>query len=94
MRNYPDLGVQMSIFSAQSHHRPGKMGVIACDQFTSQPEYWQEVERTGGRSSIHLQVILPEVYLDAPDGVLRIKRIQANMKVYLEQGMFTSPRTA
>ena len=37
-----------------------KWAVVACDQFTSQPEYWQAVEETVGGASSTLRLILPE----------------------------------
>jgi len=63
-----------------------KWAVIACDQFTSQPEYWQEVEQFVGDAPSTLNLILPEVYLDRPDKANRIQRIRATMQKYLEDG--------
>lgn len=40
-----------------------KWAVIACDQFTSQPEYWREAERIVGDSPSALEIIYPEAYL-------------------------------
>jgi len=40
-----------------------KWAVVACDQFTSQPDYWARVERTVGEAPSALRLILPEVYL-------------------------------
>lgn len=40
-----------------------RWAVVACDQFTSQPDYWQRVERTVGSAPSTLRLILPEVYL-------------------------------
>ena len=40
-----------------------RWAVIACDQFTSEPEYWRSVEETVGSSLSALGLILPEVYL-------------------------------
>ena len=37
-----------------------KWAVVACDQFTSQPEYWQAVEETVGESPSALRLVLPE----------------------------------
>ena len=39
-----------------------KWSVIACDQFSSQPEYWKDVKETVGDapSSLHLIIVLPE----------------------------------
>ena len=44
-----------------------KWAVVACDQFTSQPEYWQAVEETVGDAPSTLWLILPEAKLNDPD---------------------------
>jgi len=41
--------------------------VVACDQFTSQPDYWAETDRCVGDAPSTLRLILPEVYLGAGD---------------------------
>ncbi|MBQ8092998.1 MAG: DUF1015 domain-containing protein, partial [Clostridia bacterium] len=41
-----------------------KWAVIACDQFTSQPDYWEAVEQTVGTAPSALSMIFPEVWLD------------------------------
>ena len=43
-----------------------KWSVVACDQYTSQPEYWQEVEELVGSAPSTLRLILPESCLDGP----------------------------
>ena len=72
--------------------RPGidlrKWAVIACDQYTSEPEYWREVEREVGDAPSTLQLIFPEVYLGAADAPARIGRIQQTMRRYLAEGLF------
>lgn len=37
-----------------------KWSVIACDQFTSEPEYWEEVKKFAGDSPSTLDMILPK----------------------------------
>lgn len=41
-----------------------RWAVVACDQYTSEPAYWQDTERTVGDEPSTLRMILPEVYLD------------------------------
>ncbi len=41
-----------------------KWSVIACDQYTSEPEYWEKVAETVGENPSALKIILPEVYLE------------------------------
>lgn len=58
-----------------------KWAVVACDQFTSEPEYWENVEATVGDKPSALNVILPEVYLSEAEP--RIKKINQTMKDYI-----------
>ncbi len=61
--------------------------VIACDQFTSEPEYWQELENFVGEKPSALHVTFPEIYLkDNPEE--RIKKINQAMEEYLSDGVF------
>ena len=64
-----------------------KWSVIACDQYTSEPEYWQDVKDIVGDTPSALNIILPECYLSA-DNTPRINSINRNMKTYLESGVF------
>jgi len=65
-----------------------KWAVVACDQFTSQPEYWQAVEETVGEAPSTLRLILPEAKLNDPAVESYIEGINASMKKYLEEGVF------
>ena len=40
-----------------------RWSVIACDQYTSEPEYWNSVEKIVGDSPSTLRLTLPEIYL-------------------------------
>ena len=64
-----------------------KWAVIACDQFTSQPEYWERVERAVGDAPSALRLILPEAELAGPYE-RRIPAIHAAMRRYLDEGLF------
>ena len=60
---------------------------IACDQFTSEIDYWKELEKQVGDNPSTLNLVLPEIYLDGTeDG--KIEKINANMKNYLKNGVF------
>ena len=65
-----------------------KWAVIACDQFTSEPEYWDNVSDLVGQSPSTLHMILPEVYLESEDENDRIKNSQLKMQEYFQQGLF------
>lgn len=65
-----------------------KWSVVACDQYTSEPEYWKEVEKEVGSSPSTLNLILPELYLEDTDVEDRIKKINKTMEEYLDDGIF------
>ena len=65
-----------------------RWAVIACDQFTSQPEYWDKVEKIAGSSPSAYNLILPEARLKA-DNSEAISRINESMADYLQRGIFT-----
>ncbi|MCQ2558806.1 MAG: DUF1015 domain-containing protein [Oscillospiraceae bacterium] len=64
-----------------------KWAVIACDQFTSQPEYWEEVKKTAGEEPSAFHIILPEAELKA-DNTERAEKINAQMRAYLKEDLF------
>jgi hypothetical protein len=72
--------------------RPGidltRWAVIACDQFTSEPEYWQQVAGLVGDAPSTYHLILPEVYLDTPSEAERANSIRRTMQDYLARGLF------
>ena len=41
-----------------------KWSVVACDQYTSEPEYWNDVEKIVGDAPSTLKLTLPEIYLE------------------------------
>ncbi len=65
-----------------------KWAIVACDQYTSELDYWERVEHfvDGSPSSLHL--IYPEIYLEEEHGDKRIAKIQSTMEEYLKQGIF------
>ncbi len=66
-----------------------RWAVIACDQFTSQPRYWEKLKDHVGQAPSTLNMILPEVYLnDAYPS--DIDAINQTIKTYLEQGILQS----
>ena len=63
-----------------------KWAVVACDQYTSQPEYWQRVEEYVGRAPSTLRLILPESCLEGPNVETDIMESNKTMEQYLEEG--------
>ncbi len=65
-----------------------KWAVIACDQFTSEPEYWADVAAIVGEDPSTYHITLPEVYLDSPEEGARVRSIRDTMHDYLARGLF------
>ena len=65
-----------------------KWSVVACDQYTAQPEYWREAERFIGDSPSTLNIVYPEAFL--AEGDARIMKINATMKEYVEKNIFAT----
>jgi Protein of unknown function (DUF1015) len=61
-----------------------KWAVIACDQYTSQPEYWDQTRKLTAGSPTTLDLIFPEVYLEDEDGDERIAAINCAMREALD----------
>lgn len=64
-----------------------KWSVIACDQYTSQPEYWKETRNIVGETPSALNIILPEAFL-GEDNSEAISAVNKTMENYLENGIF------
>ena len=64
-----------------------KWAVIACDQHTSDPAYWQELEEYVKDAPSALRLTLPEIYL-SDDCSDRIAAIARSMRAYREKGIF------
>ncbi len=71
-----------------------KWSVVACDQYTSEPEYWNEVNNIVGAEPSTLKLTLPEIYLEEADVQDRILSINKNMKEYLDQNIFDEYKDA
>jgi hypothetical protein len=91
MKNNDSIGVQITqILLPKEGTDLHKWAVIACDQFTSEPDYWQQVEKivAGNPSTLHLT--LPEVYLGKTAEESRAASAQDTMKKYLSEGAFST----
>jgi len=102
MKTYDDIGIQIpQIYLPRKGINLTKWAVIACDQFTSEPDYWQKVETLVGDKPSTYNLILPEVFLEKPGEEARIKVIQDKMRSYLQdkylephEGLIYVERTA
>lgn len=64
-----------------------KWSVIACDQYTSEPDYWKRAEEIVGDSYSSLKIILPEAYLGENDDE-KINKVNKTMGEYLKNDIF------
>lgn len=83
----------MSIFKAANILLPknvdfSKWSVVACDQYSSEPEYWAKAAEIAKDSPSTLNIIYPEAYLNEADGDERIKNINETMQSYIDSGIF------
>ncbi len=69
-----------------------KWSVVACDQYTSEPKYWNEVEALVGDAPSTLKITFPEIYLS--EGDARIKKINETMESYIADGIFAEYRSS
>ncbi len=65
-----------------------KWAVIACDQFTSNPEYWERVRAYAGDAPSAINLILPEVELGTPMEEAHTAAINETMRRYAEAGLY------
>lgn len=65
-----------------------KWAVVACDQYTSEPEYWKEVENIVGDAPSTLKITLPEIYLEQDNVAERIANINKEMDYLLSTSFF------
>ena len=86
MNDIPFLPAEVLIPAGEIDQK--KWSVVACDQYTSQPEYWQRVESFVDDAPSTLRLILPECYLDRQDTASRIRQIWRTMEEYLSGQVF------
>ncbi len=65
-----------------------KWSVVACDQYTSEPEYWNSVKEIVGNNPSTLKITFPEIYLEDSDKHERIGNIVGTMKEYISKKIF------
>lgn len=88
MKTYPDLGILIpEIYLPKAGVDLTRWAAIAVDQFTSQPEYWEQVEKIVGEAPSTFRITLPEIYLEQPGVEERIQAIQKTMRSYLDSGL-------
>lgn len=87
--------MKKNVFSAADILIPGsadmsKWSVVACDQYSSEPEYWDRVNEYVSNAPSTLRLITPEAYLDRVDAAEESKRIRMQMEEYLGSDLFNT----
>ncbi len=86
MKIISDIGIQIpEVYLPKAGTDLKKWAVIACDQFTSEPEYWQNVEKFVGDAPSTLNLTFAEVHLEKLGEEERIKSIQSAMRKYMDE---------
>ena len=85
---FPETGFYPADILLPRNADLSRWAVVACDQFTSQPEYWETVEQTVAGMPSALRLILPEAKLNSPDVNRHIAEIHQTMETYLHNGTF------
>ena len=67
--------------------KPETWACIACDQYTSEPEYWDKAFAVAGDAPSAIRLILPEYNLKNSESL--IPQIHSTMAAYLAQGLLT-----
>lgn len=68
-----------------------RWAVVACDQYTSEPEYWYDADKFVGDKPSTLRMIFPEAFLETEDEEKkssRISKINETMESYIRNGVF------
>lgn len=64
-----------------------KWAVVACDQYTSEPDYWEKVSHMTSQYPSTYKITLPEIYLNDSDVAQRIKNTNQTMAEYMNDGV-------
>lgn len=88
-KNLQKYGIAIpSILLPKDKSKLKSWSVIACDQYTQDAAYWQNVENFVGDAPSSLHITLPEIYLNASDKNERIASIKSTMKKYIDEKLF------
>ena len=88
MRTISDLGFAVpDILIPQQGTDLKKWAVIACDQYTSEPEYWKAAADEAGDAPSALNLVLPEVYLGTDEETKKLESIAKTARSYLDNAV-------
>ena len=83
---YENCPVQCGAFLLPAQENMERWPVVACDQYTAEPAYWEKAYESVGDAPSALQLILPEAFLHEDGG--RIEKIHQTMEQYIAQNVF------
>jgi len=87
-KKFENLGLRPADILLPKDCDMSRWAVVACDQFTSQPEYWEEADRIAGDAPSTLRLILPESKLNDANVDEHIADINRAMADYLARDIF------
>lgn len=91
MKTYDSIGIGIpEILLPAAGSDFTRWAVVACDQYTSQPEYWEQVKKSVSGAPSTLNLIYPEVYLNEANPERRIADIHNHMRDYLAKNILES----
>lgn len=91
MKNFTQFGIKIPEILLPAKKELSSWSTIACDQYTQDADYWKKVSDAAGEKPSTLNLMLPEIYLNAPDCKERIAKIHTTMKSYMEGDVFDAP---
>jgi hypothetical protein len=85
---FDDIGLQVpTVLLPAPDVNLKKWAVVACDQYTSEPAYWERVRKLVGSAPSTRDIILPEICLESPRLAELIADINKNMRRYVAEGV-------
>ena len=88
MKTLGELGVKIPKILLPKTLNIKTWATIACDQYTQDKQYWQQVYSIVGKEPSTVKITFPEVYLGEPGRQERIQNIKKEMQSYIDQGIF------
>ncbi|MBB6478616.1 DUF1015 domain-containing protein [Spirochaeta isovalerica] len=85
---FEKMGIHIPEILLPADAEMNKWAVVACDQYSSEKNYWKETEEIVGNSPSTLNLILPECYLEDDDKKDRVQKINSTMKSYMKENVF------
>ena len=92
MKTLGELGVQIPKILLPKNLDIKTWSTIACDQYTQDKSYWNQVYSIVGSNPSTVKITFPEVYLGEPGREERIQNIKNEMQSYIKQGIFAPPQ--